>query len=59
MKLVEMLENRKEVLKVPEVAKILGISKTTGLQNSGSWHDSAFFVCNVPLGFAQQNLRNG
>lgn len=27
MKLVEMLENRKEVLKVPEVAKILGTSK--------------------------------
>ena len=27
MKLVEILENRNEVLKVPEVAKILGISK--------------------------------
>jgi excisionase family DNA binding protein len=26
MRLVEVLENRKEVLKVPEVAKILGIS---------------------------------
>ena len=27
MKLIEMLENRKEVLKVPDVARILGISK--------------------------------
>ena len=27
MKLIEMLENRKEALKVSEVAKILGVSK--------------------------------